>query len=190
MLKINKIISLIGLFSMSSMANIALAEHEGHDIDNDFFYSTAKVINIDPIIRNIQISTPHRECWDEEISRPVYTEHNNGEGNVLIGGIIGGVVGNQFGHGNGKHAATVVGSILGAAIGNDIAQQQRYTSREDVVDVEHHCRVTHTVSHEEQIEGYWVTYRFKGTNFKTRMSEKPGKRLKLRVQVTPVSDEY
>lgn len=188
MFKTNKIISLFTIFTISTTATIAFAQHNNIKIENNYFFSTAKVTNIEPIIKNIQISTPRRECWQEEISRPVYTHQNRGHGNALFGGIIGGIVGNQFGRGDGKTAATVVGSIIGATVGNDITQQQHRTTRSERVDVEQHCKVTHTSESEQRIEGYWVTYRYKDEIFTTRMNEQPGEHLKIRVQVTPVFD--
>jgi len=188
MLKNYKITSLITMAAISLSSNVASAQHIDHDIKNNFFYSKAKVINIEPIIRNVQVTTPKKECWQEEITRPVYTQHNSGHGKTLVGGIIGGIVGNQFGRGDGKRAATVVGSIIGAAVGNDIAKKSRYTTRSERVDVEHHCRVTQITHSEQRTEGYWVTYRFKGEMFTTRMDQQPGKKLKVRVQVTPILD--
>jgi uncharacterized protein YcfJ len=185
MKKTNQLITLLTVVTLSSMVNIAQAKHQNNEINNTVFYATAKVLNIEPIVKNIEVSTPKRECWEEEVSRPEYTTYKNNTGNVIFSGLVGGIVGNQFGHGRGKTAATVVGSIIGAAIGNDITKNDRYVTRTERVDYEHHCRVTQTSYTEERIEGYWVTYRYKGEIFTSRMNEEPGKRLRVKIQVTP-----
>jgi len=180
-----KFISIITILTILSISNVVQAKHEDSKIKNNFFYATARVNNIDPIVKNVEVSTPKRECWEEEISRPVYTEHRNNTGDVLFGGLVGGVVGNQFGHGRGKTAATVVGSIIGAAVANDVTESNRHVTRSTSVEYEHRCRVTHTSYTEQRVEGYWVTYRYKGEIFTSRLDEEPGKRLKIKVQVTP-----
>ncbi|MFV1983182.1 MAG: glycine zipper 2TM domain-containing protein [Thiohalomonadales bacterium] len=185
MLKINKLIKIITVVTISGTASIANAEHVIDDIQNNFFYATAKVINIEPIVKNIQVSIPERECWEEEVSRPVHARQNYRTGKVLFGGLVGGVVGNQFGHGRGKTAATLLGTIVGATIGHDIAREEKYINSRSI-DVEQHCRITHTTLSEQKIDGYWVTYRYKGEIFTTRMDDEPAKHLKVRVQVNPV----
>ncbi len=186
----NNMLRFIVLLAMSSSVSIAYAQHDDDDykIKNNFFYATAKVVNIEPIIKTVQVSTPKRECWEEQITTPVYTQRHNDHGNVLFGGLVGGIVGNQFGRGDGKVAATVVGSIIGAAVGNDIAQKKHVVTRSERVDVERHCRVTQTSHSEQRTEGFWVTYRYKGKMFTTRMEQEPSKHLKVRVQVTAVSN--
>lgn len=185
MLKINKLIKIITVVTISGTASIANAEHVIDDIQNNFFYATAKVINIEPIVKNIQVSIPERECWEEEVSRPVHARQNYRTGKVLFGGLVGGVVGNQFGHGRGKTAATLLGTIVGATIGHDIAREEKYINSRSI-DVEQHCRITHTTLSEQKIDGYWVTYRYKGEIFTTRMDDEPAKHLKVRVQVNPI----
>ncbi len=184
MSNVNKLLNLCAVVTISAISSNAIAQHNEHNIKNNFFYTTAKVINVEPIVKNIQITTPKRECWEEQVFRPVYKNHD--QANVLFGGLVGGIVGNQFGQGDGKKAATVVGSIIGAAVGNNIVQKNHNTSRSERVDVERHCKVTQTTHSEQRVEGYWVSYRYKGEMFTTRMNDEPGKRLKVRVQITPV----
>jgi surface antigen len=50
---------------------------------------------------------------------PVYADGNEAFG-TLLGAGLGGFAGNQFGHGNGRIAATVGGVVLGGVIGNSI----------------------------------------------------------------------
>lgn len=48
---------------------------------------------------------------------------------TVLGAIAGGVVGNQFGHGDGRTAATVGGVILGGIAGNSIARDLNCNDR-------------------------------------------------------------
>jgi uncharacterized protein YcfJ len=153
----------------------------------DHYRDTAKVIDVEPIYRSVEVSYPERECWDEEV------EHYRPDGprytGTVLGGIIGGVVGNKIsrGRGRGRDAATLAGTLLGGAIGHDISQQHRggrYTKS-----VERRCDVTHHTQYEEQLVGYDVTYRYKGREFTTRTHDHPGKRIPVAVTVRPVGDK-
>lgn len=159
-------------------APLALA---GHDRGNGAFYDYARVVDVDPIVRTVRVSTPREECWDESV--PVYYDEDYQSATpMILGGIVGGVVGNQFGGGRGKDVLTVAGTILGGSIGRDIAHQSRhrraYESR-----VETRCRTVEEYHEEERVEGYLVTYRYKGREYTTRMNHEPGKRIRVRVAV-------
>jgi len=62
-------------------------------------------------------------------------------GGAVAGGVLGGVVGNQFGHGNGRAAATALGVVGGALLGNSIEAQRNgpraYESYRISVQTEH-----------------------------------------------------
>lgn len=152
----------------------------------DNYRDTAKVIDVEPIYRSVEVSYPERVCWDEEVEhyhpdRPRYT-------GTVLGGIIGGVVANKIsrGRGRGRDAATMAGTLLGGAIGHDISQQHRggrYTTS-----VERRCEVKNHKSYEEQLVGYDVTYLYKGREFTTRTKNHPGKRIPVAVTVRPAGD--
>src|SRR5210317_1334643 len=62
-------------------------------------YDYARVIKATPIYREVRVTDPVRECWDEPV---IHTrKHKSAEG-MLAGGIIGGIVGHQVGKGRGK----------------------------------------------------------------------------------------
>ena len=151
------------------------------------FYDYAKVERVEPIVSVVRVSSPHRECWDEEVTR---YERRVGRSDsftpLVLGGIVGGVVGHQFGHGRGKDAMTVAGTLLGASVGRDVAR--RRVVEEPYTDVERRCRVTHEYHEEERVEGYRVTYRYRGHRFVKRMPSDPGDRVKVRVSVLPIDD--
>jgi len=91
-------------------------DHGRFERDSDY----ARVVNVDPIVHRVRVSTPEKECWSED--RPVY---NEGSGTVarstLIGGLIGAAVGHRIGDHRGRDPVAVIGgSLIGAAIGNSI----------------------------------------------------------------------
>ncbi|MDN5851018.1 MAG: hypothetical protein L0H63_15515, partial [Nitrococcus sp.] len=50
----------------------------------------ARVIHVEPIYREVAVSTPQRQCYDQ----PVYHHYrSNGGGNGMLGAVVGGVVG-------------------------------------------------------------------------------------------------
>ena len=169
-------VSLLGLTS-------AWADDDYYDND-DGFYDTAKVVNVSPIYKTVRISVPRRECWNEE--KVVYhNDHNRSATPVVLGGLLGGVIGHRFGKGRGKDVATVAGVALGASIASDMRRNKR-RGGSHVVD-EQVCKNSREYTNEERADGYRVSYRYKGNTYVTRMGNHPGKRIKVHVQVSPVS---
>ena len=105
---------------------------------------------------------------------------------MVAGGLIGGIVGHQIGKGRGKKLATAVGTIIGAQIGHEAVNGHVSSSHNDYVEYEQHCKTRQQVSYEEVLDGYDVTYRYKGEKYRIEMPYDPGKRIKMRIQVTPV----
>jgi uncharacterized protein YcfJ len=152
----------------------------------DHYRDTARVIDVAPIYRSVEVSYPERECWDEAVEHYQPDRHNYTP--TVLGGIIGGVVANKIsrGRGRGRDAATVAGALLGGAIGHDISQKHR--GGRYATSVERRCEVTHHARYEEQLVGYDVTYRYKGREFTTQTNQHPGKRIPIAVTVRPVGD--
>ncbi len=150
------------------------------------FVDSAKVVDVEPIVRTVRVDSPRRECWDEEVQQRG-ASHAASAGSMIVGGAIGGLVGHQLGRrvdkGRGRHAAALVGTLIGAAVGHDSAAH----GGEPRVSYRERCRVYHDYQSEERIEGYRVTYRYKGEEFQTVMDEHPGKRIQVRVQVAPIA---
>ncbi len=159
----------------------ALAGHR-YDNDRETFFDQAKVINVDPIYTTVRVSVPQQECYQEEVRTPV--NHRHSDGTAVVGGIIGGVVGHKLGHG--KAGATIAGTILGAAVGKQAGRQ--HDSYSEQVSYEDRCTTRVSYRTEERIDGYNVTYRYKGEEFITRMNNHPGKFIRVRVHVSPVVD--
>jgi len=183
----NKTITAIAITASLVATTAAQADPRWqHGRQQQGFWDSARVVRVEPVIRQVQVSTPRRECWQEEVRHPVTTRHGPSRASsTLVGAIIGGVIGNQFGGGSGKGLATAAGTMLGASLGNDAARaRQRYTTYERVSE-ETRCTTKVEYQTEERTEGYDVTYRYHGETFSTRLPYHPGKKLRLRVSVTP-----
>ena len=148
-------------------------------------YEYARVVDVRPLYRRVKVTTPIHECWDE----PVYHSDHRGHksaGGMLAGGLIGGIVGHQFGKGRGNKVATAVGTLIGAKIGHDAVNGDHAAAKPELVGYEEHCATRHRVSFEEVIDGYDVTYKYRGRRYHVDMPYDPGKRIKIRVEFTPV----
>jgi len=145
-------------------------------------YEYGKVVEATPIVKNIRISTPREECWDESVSHSA--RDNNGVSTVL-GAVIGGALGNAVGHRkSNQRVGAVVGAVLGGTIGKAVGNNRsgkRYTSTEEV------CRVINDYREEERVVGYHVRYEFNDVIYTTRTDDAPGETIKLRLSVSPVS---
>lgn len=174
--------ALVATFATSTV----LAGSRSHSTHNNHqFRDTARVTHVEPIYRKVTTSRPTRECYQEEVYRPVSNgrDHNNVAG-TIIGGVLGGALGHNIGGGH-RGPAKVAGAVIGAAVGNQIARQNRHGGGQ-YRGYEERCE---TVNHREtsrRIDGYRVTYRYNGQTYTTRMDRDPGQRVRVKVSVTPV----
>lgn len=152
----------------------------GHAKQFDF----GRVIEAEPVYRQVRVSNPVKECWDEPVQH-TRRQHKSADG-MLAGGLLGGIIGHQIGGGRGKKLATAVGTIVGAQIGHEAVNGHDSTSSEQYTQYQERCEVRHQVNYEEVIDGYRVTYKYRGDRYTINMPYDPGKRIKLRIQVTPV----
>ncbi len=146
-------------------------------------YDYGKVVSVVPIKEIIRIPENREVCWDEEIQHN--ERRNRSAGNAILGGIIGGIVGNQVGKGHGRHAATAAGAIIGASIGNEQSKNHRKSNR-SYTQIEQRCRITEEFYEEERITGYRVKYTYNGEFYSLRTDNDPGKRIRLRLAITPI----
>jgi uncharacterized protein YcfJ len=161
-------------------------------------YDYARVVDVDPIVRHIKVTTPRRECFTETRYEEVRSGYGGGAprgaaGSMILGGIIGAAIGNQIGSGDGRRAATVAGAVIGSAVGHDAADRRAaraggYRYREVVeerpYEVER-CNVRYDEEYEERIDGYRVTYEYNGHRHTTRLPYDPGDKIRVRVDVHP-----
>lgn len=174
------------VFSGSLAADSKDRGHKRHQYQmHDAAYEYARVVRVRPIYRQVEVSRPLQECWDE----PVYNtghEHSDSAGGMLAGGVIGGIIGHHLGKGRHRGVATVAGTLIGAQIGHQSARGGHKHGKSRVVGYEEHCATRHRISYEEVIDGYDVTYRFRGQRYRIEMPYDPGKRIKMRIEFSPV----
>ncbi|MBK8284442.1 MAG: glycine zipper 2TM domain-containing protein [Ahniella sp.] len=139
---------------------------------------------------------PRQECWDERSSRyesgyfrdesgRLYRgDSSNKAGRTVIGAIIGGVIGNQVGDGNGRTAATIAGAAIGASVGNKSGRDDRYDRFRDDSGYERRCRMVGGYDNYES-DTYRVTYKYAGNSYQTMTNYRPGRNLRVVVDVRP-----
>lgn len=136
-------------------------QHRGHD---DY----ARVVRVEPVVREIVVRAPIRECRLEETRYP----RRDVAGPMIVGGIIGGALGHQIGAGHGRDAATLLGALIGSSIARDAAQRGTQMSYQTVY--EERCRIVHRMHTEQRVAGYRVTYRQHGEPHGMRTHHNPG----------------
>jgi len=181
-------ISLLALNLVVSPVNAKSKHSEGYQNSHRSRVAYAQVTSVKPIYHEVRISDPVRECWKEPVThRNVHRHGGNTAGSTLAGGIIGGIIGHQIGRGRGNRMATMMGTAIGASIGhNSAVKNSSSTYTTQVTSYEEHCEIEHQVSYEDVLDGYEVSYRYKGKSYQTEMPYDPGKKLKVRVTVEPI----
>lgn len=145
----------------------------------------ARVVSVEPISKTVRVSTPRQECWQEQVSHYEPAKQHSATP-TIVGAIVGGLIGNELGNNNdARNGGIIVGSLLGGSIGRDIGRKSagpghRYYTTEE------RCQTYQGYHEEQRITGYHVAYKYHGNIYHTRMQEHPGKRIKVRVSVTPV----
>ena len=164
-------------------------DQRGYD-DGDANYDYARVVDVQPLTTRVRVTTPQRACWDE--TRVDDRSHGSGPlpkstaGGAVLGGIIGGVLGHQVGHGRGRDAATAAGVVIGAAVGAQQAQRRAgYASAPPREYTVQRCETRYQETWEERTDGYRVTYVYNGRRQVTEMQNRPGERIRVRVDVRP-----
>ena len=179
-------VSSTALLALALGPGPALADHKFGDSGSDAIYDYARVIQAEPIIRYVTVTTPVQECWSDTEYYTVAHRPKGTFGGAIFGAIVGGVIGNQFGHGHHRDQATVLGSLAGAAIGSELAAAKAggYATTQHSRPVRR-CETRYTNHQEERIDGYRVIYVYNGQKYATRMPTDPGRRLRIRVDVRP-----
>jgi len=141
----------------------------------------AQVVSATPVVQVISVPQHQRVCRQVQVRRMV-PERRSATPSIL-GAVIGGIIGNQFGGGRGRAAMTVAGAALGSSVAQD-EQYRRYPPRHYQT-VEDRCGYETHWHNQEQITAWDVTYRYQGKLYQTRMNERPGDRIPVRVEVSP-----
>ena len=173
------------LASAASAANNGHAYKKPVNKPRQDLYEYARVTNVQPVYREVEVSRPVRECREAPVYHTRYQPPGYA-GGMLVGGLIGGFVGHQFGRGQTRKVATVVGTIVGAQIGYDAVNGHSGQGSREIARYEQHCKTRHEVSYEKVIDGYDVTYKYRGKSYQIEMPYDPGKQIKMRIQFAPV----
>jgi len=148
----------------------------------------------------------HQECWNEQTRNYDGDYYRDGSGRLyrgdgrkstggaVIGAIVGGALGNQVGKGDGRKAATVAGAVIGATIGsNSNRNTNDYEYRDDNGGTVRRCRTVYDNNNSSRYgsyESYNVTYRYAGQVYHTTTDRRPGRTIRVAVNVTPLDNGY
>ena len=188
-MKTGKPVTAIVLILMSATV-MAGSSHKRYQHDSEnVVYDSAKVVEARPIYKEIEVTHPVKECWQEPVIISNRESGSKSASGMAVGGILGAVVGHQFGSGSGKRLATAVGTIIGAQIGHN-AVNGHTEPADSYTEYQQRCAVRDQVSYEEVLDGYRVSYRYQGESYQVKMPYDPGKRVKLRIQFEPVIESH
>jgi len=112
--------------------------------------------------------TPVRECTLQD--KPIYESRRNNDGDILLGLILGGVSGKVI---TGDDKGAIAGSVIGGVIGANNGRKK--ITGYKTIEV---CDTVNKKTKTKQIDGYLVTFKWKGirgeanTNRKYHVGEK------------------
>ena len=162
----------------------------GHDngLYQEPAYDYAKVVDVQPVIEIVQVPEDRQVCRERPVQRRV-AEHRS-PAPTIFGAILGGVIGNQLsrghghGHGNSRAAATVAGAAIGSMVATEVQYSKYppryYTQYVQMCDTETNWRS------EERVIAWDVSWKYQGQIYHSRMDERPGERIPVRISVDPV----
>jgi uncharacterized protein YcfJ len=143
------------------------------------FEDSARVLRV--VERTEQVNVPQQECRTEYVQTQQRQER--GVGGAIIGGVAGGLLGNQVGGGRGRTAATAAGAVVGALVGD---RMENDNGNNGGVVTERPVQRCRNVDHwETRVNGYEVTYEYRGHQYTTVLPRDPGEHLRLHVSLTP-----
>ncbi|MFT5721877.1 MAG: hypothetical protein ACI9W6_002195 [Motiliproteus sp.] len=150
----------------------------------------ARVVAVDPITQAVAQRIPHQQCWTERVRYEGSNEGYRSNTAAIFGGILGAAIGNNIGrnhHRDNRNIKTLAGGLLGAAIGGEISANRRSPQLPARYRNEERCSTEYETRWQQTITGYNVTYRYQGETYNTRMDYDPGAKIRVNVQVRPVS---
>lgn len=171
-------VAVLGLGTSAAFAD-GHRDFDRHDGGRDYAYG--RVVNVEPLVRNVVVTRPRQECWDDVAVEPV---HPFGvAGPTVAGGIVGAAIGRQFGSGASRDALTLIGAAVGSAVANQRAIRNGAGETREVP--VQRCEVVNEQFTEQRIDGYLVTYVYQGRRYTMRTDTPPGDRVRLVVDVRP-----
>ena len=182
----------LSVISIALLGSTSTAFGDPVDVNSNSYYAFGRVVDVEPIVRSVSVSTPREECTVVTARRRPGSHRRDDQypGSKLVGALLGGVIGNQFGGGRGRTALTVLGALAGAGISERSADRNRRFDDRDTVRYRRseRCSIVDDIEEVERVDGYVVTYRYQGRSFTRTTKTHPGKRVPIRIEVVPVSD--
>ena len=116
-----------------------------------------------------------QECWNERTNAYDDGYYRDSNGRLYRGG--------SDSNANG----TLIGALIGGAIGNNLDRNNNAYEYRDNSGVVRRCRtvVNYDGGGREQIAGYEVTYRYAGHTYQAVMDYRPGRTMRVIVDVRP-----
>jgi len=142
---------------------------------------SARVVDVDPLVRHVTVDRPREQCWNEIVREPVRPFGVAGQ--TAAGSIVGAAIGRQFGSGNDRDTLTVLGAVAGGVVANRRAVRNGAGATRDVA--VQRCEVVSDRVTEQIVDGYLVTYRLDGRNYRMRTDRRPGAWVQLAVDARP-----
>jgi uncharacterized protein YcfJ len=142
---------------------------------------SARVVDVEPMVRYVTVDRPREECWDETVRQPV--RPYGVAGPTAAGSIVGAAIGRQFGSGNDRDALTVLGAVAGGVVAHQRAVRNGAGATRDFA--VQRCEVVSNRVREQVVDGYLVTYRLDGRNYTMRTDRHPGDWVQLAVNARP-----
>ncbi|MCZ4313595.1 glycine zipper 2TM domain-containing protein [Comamonadaceae bacterium G21597-S1] len=146
------------------------------------FVDTARVRDVQA--QYTSVTVPRQECTTHWINEDHRVEAPRNYGGAIVGGLAGAVLGNQVGKGHGREAATALGAVVGAFTGDRVAGRGHGDRYETVPRQVQTCQTINEV--QQQLNGYQVTYDYRGQTYTALLPEHPGRSLQVRVSVAPL----
>jgi uncharacterized protein YcfJ len=198
-------VSAIALALSAATAGVAVAGYQDYGRGSDSRYSDnssrtdyAQVVRVEPAYDRYSTGGYERqECWNEQTNNydNGYYRDSNGQlyqngrdsnvNGTVIGALIGGALGNQTGKGDGRKAATIGGAVVGGLIGNNIDRNNNAYEYRDNSGTVRRCRTVYDQGN-QQIQGYNVTYRYAGQNYSAYTRNRPGRTIRVVIDVRPL----
>ncbi len=142
---------------------------------------SARVVNVEPLVRYVTVNRPREQCWDEVVRQPV--RRYGVAGTTAAGSVVGAAIGRQFGSGNDRDALTVLGAVAGGVVARQHALRNNAGVARDVA--VQRCEVVRDRVTEQVVDGYLVTYRLDGRNYQMQTQRHPGDWVELAVDARP-----
>lgn len=196
--RVNQVLLALSLAAASVGTSAQQRYADRHDQPDDLRNDMARVTRVERM-GNVYGSHQRQECWNARSGRAesgyyrddrgrLYRGDGSSKSGTIIGALVGGALGNQVGHGDGRAAATIAGVVIGGMIGNEHDRDNRndgYADYRDSAGTVRRCRNIAGYDNAWRRGGYKVTYAYGGQSYETYTRSRPGRKIRVLVDVRP-----